>query len=224
MPPIGEMREKSLHAALKAYYAQPDDLIEARVDGYFIDIVRGQTLVEIQTRNFSAMKRKLSALLVSHPVRLIHPIARERWVVRLSSDGEVISRRKSPRRGTVDMLFSELIRFPELVAHPGFSLEVAFIQEEQIWLDDGRGSWRRNHWSIADRRLLAVTDRLIFESADDYRKLLPASLPDPFTAAELAAARGCAAPLAQKMAFCLRHMDVTAIVGRRGKAYLYSPR
>lgn len=222
MPTIGEIQEKSLHAALKLYYAQPDDVVEARVDGYFIDIVRGDTLLEIQTRNFAAMKRKLNALLDAHPVRLIHPIAKERWVVRISEDGEIISRRKSPRRGTVDLLFRELIRFPEMVLHPGFSLEVAFIQEEEIWRDDGRGSWRRKHWSIADRRLLSVLECLTFESPDDFRGLLPESLPDPFTAVELAAARGCATNLAQKMVFCLRRMAVVDVVGKRGQAYLYS--
>jgi hypothetical protein len=222
LPTIGEIQEKSLHAALKLYYAQPDDVVEARVDGYFIDIVRGDTLLEIQTRNFAAMKRKLNALLDAHPVRLIHPIAKERWVVRISEDGEIISRRKSPRRGTVDLLFRELIRFPEMVLHPGFSLEVAFIQEEEIWRDDGRGSWRRKHWSIADRRLLSVLECLTFESSDDFRMLLPESLPNPFTAVELAATRGCATNLAQKMVFCLRRMAVVDVVGKRGQAYLYS--
>lgn len=224
MPTIGEIQERSLHAALKIYYAQPGDIVEARVDGYFIDIVRGEALLEIQTRNFAALKPKLNALLQTHPVRLIHPIARERWVMRVSTDGEIISRRKSPRRGTVDLLFRELIRFPELVLHPRFSLEVAFIQEEEIWRDDGQGSWRRKHWSIADRRLLAVVEQRTLESQDDFRALLPSSLPDPFTTTDLAAARRCTRSLAEKMAFCLRQMKVLEIVGARGRAHLYTVR
>jgi hypothetical protein len=222
VPTIGEIQEKSLHAALKAYYAQPGDLVEARVGGYFIDIVRGEALLEIQTRNFAAMKPKLNALLLTHSVRLIHPIARERWVVRISSDGEIFSRRKSPRRGGVDLLFRELIRFPELLLHPRFSLEVAFIQEEEIWRDDGQGSWRRKHWSIADRRLLAVVEQRAFEKPDDFRALLPPSLPDPFTTADLATARGCTRSLAGKMAFCLRQMALLDLVGARGRAHLYT--
>ena len=223
MPSIGEMQEKSLHAALKVFYAQPGDRVEARVDGYFIDIVRGDTLLEIQTRNFASMKRKLNALLAAHPVHLIHPIARERWIVRINPDGEILSRRKSPRRGTIDLLFRELIRFPELLTNPHFSLEVAFIQEEEIWCDDGQGSWRRKRWSIADRRLLGIVERLTFETPDDFRNLLPPDLPVPFTAAELATARGCSRSLAQKMVFCLRHMALLEVVGRRGQAYLYRP-
>ena len=70
---VGLLNEKPLHAALKAWYAQPGDRFEANVDGSVIDIVRGEPLVEIQTRGFSALKRKLEKLVVSHPVRLVFP-------------------------------------------------------------------------------------------------------------------------------------------------------
>jgi hypothetical protein len=221
MSPIGQLQEKSLHAALKAHYAGPGDSVETRVQGYVIDVVREDTLIEIQTRHFSALKLKLAYLLQSHPVLLVHPIARERWIVRVSADGEVVSRRKSPRRGTVDLLFRELIRFPEMIAHPKFSIEIVFTQEEEIWHNDGRGSWRRKRWSIADRRLVAVLETLRFKTPEDFRALLPDSLPQPFTTADLAAARACSRGLAQKMAFCLRQMQVLEIVGKQGNALLY---
>lgn len=221
MPQIGQLQEKSLHAALKALYARPGDLLETKVDGYIIDVVRDDTLIEIQTRQFSALKTKLAHLLETHRVRLVHPIAQVRWVVRVNEDGEIVSRRKSPRRGTVDLLFRELIRFPELIAHPNFSIEIVFTHEEEIWHNDGRGSWRRKRWSIADRRLLSVVEQIAFETPDDFRALLPESLPKPFTTADLAAARGCSRNLAQKMVFCLRQMHVIEIVGKRGNALLY---
>ena len=221
MPPIGELQEKSLHASLKLYYARPGDVLEVRINGYFIDIVRGEELIEIQTRNFAAIRRKLEMLLQTHRVCLVHPIARERWVVRVNTDGEIISRRKSPRRGTLDLLFRELIRFPHMLAHPNFCLEVVFIQEEEIWRDDGLGSWRRKHWSIADRRLLGVVEQVVFDTPASFRTFIPPGLPDPFTTADLADARGCPRALAQKMVFCLRQMDILDIVGKRGNAVLY---
>ena len=97
---VGLLNEKPLHAALKAWYAQPGDRFEVDVDGSVIDIVRDELLVEIQTRSFSALKRKLEKLVVSHPVRLVFPIAVEKWVIRLSDDGAVQEgRRKSPKPG-----------------------------------------------------------------------------------------------------------------------------
>lgn len=219
---IGKLQEKSLHAALKVWYAQPDAALETTVDGYVIDIVQQNTLIEIQTRSFSSMKRKLTALIDKYPLRLIHPIAQERYVVRVDGDGVVLSRRKSPKQGNVFDVFRELVSFPTLLVHPHFSLEILLIGEEQIWRDDGNGSWRRKGWSIYDRRLLDVKERVVITTPADFIALLPTQLAQPFDCKELAAALKIQRPLAQKMAYCLREMGALEVRGKRGRAFLYS--
>lgn len=218
---IGELRETSLHAALKALIARPGDLIETRVEGYIVDIVRGSQLIEIQTGRFSGLKPKLAALLPRYQVRLVYPIAQSRWVVRAAADGAALRRRKSPVHGAVEHVFRELVSIPALALHPCFSLEVLLIEEEQIWRDDGRGSWRRQRWSIADRRLLRVIDQLPLETAADYQALLPPALPALFTTAELAEALGQPRRLAGQMVYCLREMGLLTAHGKRGRAVLY---
>ena len=84
---VGLLNEKPLHAALKAWYARPGDRTEVPVDGSFIDLVRDDLLIEIQTRGFSALKRKLERLVPGHPVRLVYPVAYEKWILRLAGDG-----------------------------------------------------------------------------------------------------------------------------------------
>src|SRR6476660_9293966 len=98
MPGIGLLNEKPLHASLKQWYARPGDQFEVPVDGFVIDIVRDDLLIEIQTRNFSSIKSKLNKLAHSHRVRLIYPIVQEKWIVR-SANGVAAIRRKSPKRG-----------------------------------------------------------------------------------------------------------------------------
>ena len=145
------MSEKPLHAALKEWYAQPGDQLEVPVDDFFIDIVRDELLIEIQTRSFSSIKRKLMKLTTRYPVRLVYPIAREKWIVRLADDGaQPLSRRKSPKRGTVEDLFGELVSFPQLLSHPSFSLEVLLIQEEELRRHDPKRGWRRRGCSGAE--------------------------------------------------------------------------
>ena len=51
---IGTQNESSLHASLKELYSQPGDIIEGRVDGFHIDVVKKDRLVEIQTANFTS--------------------------------------------------------------------------------------------------------------------------------------------------------------------------
>jgi hypothetical protein len=127
----------------------------------------------------------------------------------------------------VESLFFELVSFPELVAHPHFSLEVLLTQEEELLHPVGRGngrraSWRRKGWEICDRRLLNVVERVMLESSSDFRVFLPDALPQPFTSHDLALAIGQSLDLAQKITHCLRKMGTIVSVGQRGRALLYT--
>ncbi len=222
-PTIGTLNEKPLHAALKEWYAQPGDQFEVSVDGFVVDIVRGDLLVEIQTANFSAIKRKLTKLTPHHPVRLVYPIAREKWIVKLAQDGNgQSSRRKSPKRGALEHVFGELVRFPHLLPNPNFSLDVLLIQEEEVRRYDGKRGWRRKGWVTHERRLLQVVDHRLFKMPADAAALLPTDLVEPFTTSDLAAAIAKPRWLARKMAYCLREMGTIAAEGKRGNAILYT--
>ncbi len=218
---IGTLAEKSLHAALKQWYAQPGDQFEVRVGRRVVDIVRDALLIEIQTGNFGAIRRKLAALTAEHPVRLVHPIAARRFVVRLDADGREATRRKSPKRGTIYDLFAELVRCPALPLLPNFTLEVLLVQEEVLLRDDGAGSWRRKGWSVADRRLIGVDARHVFAVPGDYTALLPPDLPDVFGTFDVAEGLKLPRRTAQQMVYCLRAMGALTLTGKDGKALLY---
>lgn len=218
---IGTLQETSLHHDLKHWCARPGDRLEVVVGGYEIDVAGEDRLLEVQTGNFGAMKGKLKALLPDNRVELVYPIARERWICRVDGRDRPLSRRKSPKRGRVEELFGELLRLPEAAVHDNFSLRVLLTQEEVVWRDDGRGSWRRKGWSVADRRLLAVVEERYFEDALAYLALLPAGLPDLFTNQELAEGLKMRRPLATKMTYCLRRMGLLEQVGKRGRFNLY---
>ncbi len=223
-PTISTLNEKALHADLKRWYGQPNDRFEVPIDGFIVDIVRGRLLVEIQTANFAAVKRKLTRLSIHHPVRLVYPIAREKWITKLSKDGQTpASRRKSPKRGSIEHVFEELVSFPNLLSNPNFSLEALFIQEEEIRrYVGGRRAWRRRGWVTHERRLIQVLGNRLFKTQGDMSALLPATLTEPFTTSDLARAIRKPRPLAQKMAYCLREMGAITPVGKRRQAILYT--
>lgn len=219
---IGTLREHSLHAALKQWLAQPGDAFEEKVDGYHIDIVRGETLIEIQTANFSMIRRKLTKLLDSHKVLLVHPIPVNKWIVRTTKRNKKTGRRKSPKRGRLEHIFDELLYILEIVNHPNFALQVVLTEQEEIWKNDGRGSWRRKHWSISDKVLLNVLDHAEFHSLDDYLSFIPSTLGDPFTHKQLAKAINAPVWLSTRMSYCLRRMGVLKVTGKDGRALLLS--
>lgn len=215
------LNEKPLHAALKEWYAKPGDQFEVSVDGFVIDVVQGDLFIEIQTRNFASIKSKLNKLVRSHRVHLVYPIAYERWIVKLpkDKDGE-ITRRKSPKRGRVEELFWEMVSFPQLLAHPNFSLEVVMTKEEEIRHFNPNLNWRRKGWGIVERRLLEVVEQIVFDEPADWLSLLPEGTGE-FTTKDLVERLGIRKQLAQKTAYCLRKAAVVELIGKKGRANLY---
>lgn len=219
---IGELRERSLHAGLKSWYALPRDGIEVPVDGYVVDLVRRGTLIEIQTGNFAKLDRKLTRLASAHRVRLVFPIARRKWIVTTDRTGAALRRRLSPKRGAYPDLFAEMMRIPHLMSSPNFTLEALLVEVEELRCADGRGSWRRRGVSVIDTRLLEVRSRRRFRTPGDLARLLPPRLTEPFTNRCLAGAAGMSPAAAGEMTYTLRRMGALAVVGRRSRAYLFA--
>ena len=162
-------------------------------------------------------------LACRHRVRLVYPVPRERWIVKLPADGNGPSvRRRSPKRASVADVFEELVSFPELIGNRNFELEVILTQEEQVRRFDGRrGYWRRG-WVIVERRLLDASDRLLIRSPSDLLDLLPPDLPEPFQTLDLAASFGRSRAFAQKVAYCLRKCCLITPIGKDTNAVLYT--
>ena len=219
---IGLLRERHLHASLKRWYAEPGDLEEVTVDGYVVDLVRGDLLIEVQTRGFAGVKPKVKALLGrGHRLRLVHPIAVDRWIVNVEPGGALLTRRLSPRHGALADIASELITFPELLAQPNFEVDVLLTDEgEYRHLVPGK-CWRRKGWTVIERRLVEIRDRVVLAQPDDLVSLLPVGLAAQFTTADLAAALRRPRRVAQHVAYCLAKAGVIEAVGKRGHAIAY---
>jgi hypothetical protein len=219
---IGVLNEKPLHAALKAFYSEPGDQHEVKVDGYVIDILRDGQLIEIQTGNFASIKRKIFDLSTRYPLRLVFPIAQEKWILKLQEDEDSApKRRKSPMQGRVNHIFRELVSFPQMILEPNFSMEVVLIQEEEVRRYIGKRRWRKKGWGIEERRLLKVIKSHRIEGPGDILKLIPRNLPVEFTTQDLACEMGEPLWLAQKTAYCLRQMGIIEQIGKLGRQNLY---
>jgi hypothetical protein len=219
---IGTLHENSLHAALKSWYKESEDKCETRVESYIIDIVRDDLLIEIQTKNFSAIKRKLEQLVKDYKILLVHPIVRDKWIINVDPISNVmISKRLSPKHDSYVDIFEELFRIPELISNPNFSIELPLVQIEEYRKNDGKGSRRRRGKSIFDQKLVNVLEKKAFYTPIDFLMLKPTSLKTPFTNKNLADSLNKPLSLAQKMSYCLRKMEMIKIVGKKGRSLLF---
>jgi hypothetical protein len=215
------MTEYSLHAGIKEWYSVLGGQVEVKVDDFIVDVVKDELLIEIQTRNLSAIKKKLGKLLLTNQVRLVYPIAKVKWIVYVSNSGEFVRKRKSPKRGKIIDLFIEMVHLSDFINDKNFSFEVLLIEEEELRCDDGKGSWRRRGASVKDRKLLKVFDRVVFEDRTGFLKILPDNLGASFTNRVLAKKLGISIRLAQKITYCLRKMNALIIDGKKKRELLF---
>ena len=219
---IGTLRESSLHATLKQWYKEPGDKLEEPFENYIIDIVRDDLLIEIQTKNFSSIKKKLENLIPHNRVLLVHPIIKDKWIISHNLlDFNRIRKRLSPKHCSFVDIFEELIRIPYLISNSNLIIEVLLVQIEEIRINDGRGSWRRNGWSIYDKKLVGIIGKKEFCNPKDFLMLIPTSLETPFTNSDLAYSLKKPLRLARKMSYCLRKMELIRIIGKKGKEFLF---
>lgn len=224
MSNIGVLREGPLHAALKAELARPGDRLEVPVGRFVIDLVRADgELVEVQTGGFSALGRKLDALLDEHRFRIVYPVAAERRIIRITADGELMSVRRSPRRAGVIDLFDKLVAFPSLLTHPHLTVEVLLLREDHVRADRPALAGHRRR-DPGERRLVDVLGHVELRGAGDIMRSLPALPTGPFSTREFASLVGCRVQLAQRAVYCLRMMGIIEPAGRRGRTPLHERR
>ncbi|HDZ16995.1 MAG TPA: hypothetical protein ENI29_12715 [bacterium] len=219
---IGTLQESSLHAALKIWYKKPGDKLEEPFENYLIDIVRDDLLIEIQTKNFSAIKKKITNLIQHNKMCLVHPISQDKWIINIDiQSNKILRRRLSPLHRSYIDIFEELIRIPDLISNPNLTIEIFLVQTEEIRKNDGKGSWRRRGWSICDKKLIGVLGKKEFNNPYDFLDFIPKSLDVPFTNFELAQSLNKPLRLARKMSYCLRKMGLIKVIGKKGNALIF---
>ncbi len=215
--------ETTLHRQPKAFYAT-DGQNEVALDRYRIDAIDEQgRLVEVQCAGLATIRDKIRRLLKSHEVLVVKPIiARRILVKRDRKRGKIVSRRRSPAKGSTIDLFDELVHFCTVFPHRNLTLELAFVEIEEHRLPPLKRRWSRKRYRVDDRVLTEVLDRQQLTAASDLNQLLPTALPDqPFTTKDLAEAIDQPRWIAQKVAYCLRKTGAVEVVGKQRNAIVY---
>ena len=130
---------------VKAYF-EPDPGVPGGEDRQVRarDICRDGQIVEIQTRNFRSLRGKLGAFAPGYRVTVVYPVAREKYVSWIDPEtGEITSRRKSPKRGTVYDLLPELYALRPVMPLKNVDFAVLFVDTEEYRLLNGRSRDRK---------------------------------------------------------------------------------
>lgn len=220
---IGTLGEKRLHAVLKRYYEPRAEYREVRAGRYVADICNENGIIEIQTGSFSALRKKLPALLAQYPVTLVHPLPATKTIQWIAPDSGLVSEpRRSPKKGAwIDACY-QLCFAADLLTLPGLTIQLLLVDLDEYrlqngWSNDGkRGSTRH------ERLPSALSAELTLRCPADYLALLPSGLPDPFTTTDLRRAAKRSATLAAKAVRVLLAVGAIEKCGKRKNSILYT--
>lgn len=242
---IGTLREKTVHAAVKQYLEPRREYQEIRVLGFIADICRpmegmgnGKEIVkneilEIQTRNFSSLRKKLSVFLKDYHVTVVYPMPYDKWIRWIDIEtGEITPKHKSPKRGQLWDMAGELYRIKDFLVHKNLKLLVLQIDMEESRLLNGWSKDRKRGSVRFDRIPLRLVNEIWLRQPMDYRKMLPQSFLDQassdqdfcFTVKEYQKAVRLSSKRSAAAIAILKELGVIAMCGKRGRAFLYQIR
>ncbi|GAA0124618.1 MULTISPECIES: hypothetical protein [Clostridium] len=220
MKTIGQMKEKTIHRQLKEMYSEEAGEIEVTYLDYIVDVVKDHIIYEIQSKNFYNIKEKIKKLCVENKVVLVHPIAVENTIITLNKKGEVIRRRKSPRKGRVENIFDELVSAPEFINEKNLTIQILLISKEEFRIDDGKGSWRRKGISKLDNNLVGIFETINLNGPYDYLRFLSKKSVN-FTNKQLASELNISIGIARKITYTLKKASILDGSEKIGREILY---
>ena len=210
---IGTLGEKTVHSVLKNYLS-PDSLSqEIKIGGFVADICTGTEIIEIQTRHFDKLRRKLKAFLAAAPVTIVYPVPYIKWVRWVNPQtGEISHPRKSPKKGTPYSVFPELYKI---------KLRIVLMNLEEYKYLDGWSADKKRGSTRCDRIPIDLVDELLISDTSDYQLLIPEILEGPFCSKDYQKASGLSLSSAQTALNILYYVGAVDRIGKRGNSYLY---
>lgn len=220
---IGTYGEKTVHSVLKNYLEPDYSNHEVKVGNFVADISNKEGIIEIQTRDFNKLRRKLTAFLTLSPVTIVYPIPSSNWIRWINpQSGEISPPRKSPKTGKPYGIFPELYKIKNYLKDPNLHIHIILINTEEYRLLDGWSKDKKKGATKCDRIPTEIIEEISINSLADYNCLIPSNLEEPFTSKDYKKATGIPISHAQTGLNILHYVGVLDRVGKKGNAYLYS--
>lgn len=220
---IGTLGEKTLHAVLKCYFEPHEDNQEISLGGYVADIAGENGVIEIQTRNFNALRKKLELFLEFCDVTVVFPIPQIKYLSWLDEQtGEIVSRRKSPKKGSIYDSLKELYKIKYTLDNPRMNFCAVMLELEEIRSLNGWSKDKKKGSTRYDRIPIDIIDEIWLRCPDDYRILIPKELPSEFTSADFAKCAKIRRNIAQLAVNILNYLGIIEKTGKKGRMILYT--
>lgn len=233
---INTYNETSLHKKIKEIYAtQFNGKTEQKINNYIYDVItEDNSIIEIQTSNISALKKKIEFCIKNDfKIKIVHPIIEEKYIELYNKEGILISRRKSPKKENIYSILRKLTGIYNFLLNQNFTLEVIFVSIVEKRLQTKEKSQLKNksrkylkNWIPIDKLLISVNSKRTLQSYYDYKTLLPLALKSPFTSQQLKKelqkeVNKTTGNTYRILIWMLKKLEIISDIGKQGRNKLY---
>ena len=219
---IGTLGEKTVHSVLKCYLSPEHLNHEVKVGGFVADICTGNEIIEIQTRSFDKLRRKLTTFLAFAPVTVVYPIHNTKWIRWINPQtGEISPRRKSPKSGSPYSIFPELYKIKNYLNHPNLRFRIIMMDLEEYRILDGWSEDKKKGSTKSDRIPTELVEELCIGGKDGYQLLIPDNLEAEFTAKDYKKASGMPLKASRTALHVLHYVGAVERIGKKGNTFIY---
>lgn len=171
---IGGLGERTMHLVFKYFLEPCSDYHEVSVGKHYADIMRDGVVTEIQTKNFCSFRKKLAAVSEAYPVRIVHPIIKNKTLYMIDGETEEIDKgRKSPVHEGIYSVFRELVYIRELLQRDNLSFIFPVIECDSYRVMYKKDVSRRKgslHYDTVPTSLIGFYE---YDTAFAFASLLP---------------------------------------------------
>ena len=217
---IGVLSEKTLHKTIKNLYEIDHQYQEIKIDNYFVDICKGNNIIEVQTKQFNKLREKISYLLSlnKYKINIIYPVFTQKMILYINDNNELSNPKKSPKKFRIPEVFHELYMIKQLLNHNDLKITLLLFE-----IDEYREKTNnRKGYICVDRVPTKLVDEIILNDNHDFLKLLPNEIEEVFTSKDISKITKTDIKYVNKMVNVMKYLEIIELIGKDGKKNLYS--
>ena len=219
---VGTLNEKDIHAFLKNHYQPNSDYQEIKIGNFIADIFYNNTVIEIQTSNFSNLRKKLEYYLPLYKVIIVYPISQIKYISWINMDnGESSTPRKSPKTSNIFDSAWELNKISEFLTHENLEIQLVFLESIEYKLLNGFGKSKKMKAKKYESKPIKILSTTTLKSIDDFYKFIPNNINQTFTVKDISKAIKRNDKRTRQVVSLLQNLLLIRRCGKIKNAYIY---
>lgn len=217
---IGVLSEKTLHKIIKNLYESNINNQEVKIGPYYVDILKENNIIEIQTKQFNKMRDKLNHLLSldKYNINIVYPVFNSKMIYFIDEFNSLSNGKKSPKKLRIPEVFYELYKIKQILENKNLKITLLIFDIDEVRIKANN----RKGFECFDRIPKKLINVIELYNKDDYIKLLPLNLNEEFSVKDLSLLYKCDVKYVNYMLNVMKYLDVVEVLRKDGKKYIYS--